>query len=211
MLALRRDNLKYVFAPVWWDEREVDQAAFDVNDNRQQKIVKDAQREQKEQAQRDLDDQRQRDKETSKTEIERKLRDKYGVKARGLKNTIHDLVSGVAETRVIDSDGIFPSYSVWMDRRFADHWETFDVNSEVADFGVVQWQRRPLDAIVVRSVIHQKNRILGKYEDRCYMFGLVDDEEFSMLRDSFAVDCSDVGVVSKWKIGKNFQSEWNAN
>jgi uncharacterized protein len=211
MPALRRDNLKYAFAPVWWSYEEVDQATFDVNDARQQEIIKKDQIKQQQQALDALTAQRARDKETQKTEIERRLREKNGVKARGVENDIHDLVSGVAEKRAIDRDGVFSSYSEWMDRRFADHWETFSVNSEIADFGLIQWQRRPLQAIVVMSVIHQKNRILGKYEDQCYMFGLVDDEEFNMWRESFAVDCTDGSFVSRWKIGKSFQSQWNAN
>jgi uncharacterized protein len=211
MPALRRDNLKYAFAPVWWSYEEVDQAAFDVNDARQQEIIKKEQIKQQQQALDALTAQRARDKETQKTEIERGLREKNGVRARGVENDIHDLVSGVAEKRAIDRDGVFSTYSEWMDRRFADHWETFSVNSEIADFGVIQWQRRPLQAIVVMSVIHQKNRILGKYEDQCYMFGVVNDEEFNMWREPFAVDCTDGSFVSKWKIGKSFESQWNAN
>jgi hypothetical protein len=61
------------------------------------------------------------------------------------------------------------------------------VSSDIADFGTVQWSGRSVDAIIVRSVIQQKNRILGKYEDRCYLFGLVDDREFTIRRDPIAV------------------------
>jgi hypothetical protein len=43
------------------------------------------------------------------------------------------------------------------------------------------------------------------------MFGLVDDREFTMQRDPFAVDCESGGAVSKWKVGEKFQSQWNAN
>jgi hypothetical protein len=41
---------------------------------------------------------------------------------------------------------------------------------------------------------------------------LVDDREFTMQRDPFAVECdSGVSTVNKWKIGEKFQSQWNAN
>jgi Family of unknown function (DUF6444) len=92
-----------------------------------------------------------------------------------------------------------------------NQWETYNVSSDVADFGTVQWNSRPLDAIIVKSTIQQKNRILGKYEDHCYMFGLVDDVEFGMERDPFVVDCESGSSVSKWKVGERFQSQWNAN
>jgi hypothetical protein len=89
-----------------------------------------------------------------KSEIERKLREANGTKARGLMNHIHDLVSGMAEKRPVDNGDLFPTYSKWLDRRFADQWETFNVSSDVADFGVVQWENRPLDAVVVKTIVH---------------------------------------------------------
>jgi hypothetical protein len=106
----------------------------------------------------------------------------------------------------------FPNFSDWLDKRFADQWETFNVSSDVADFGTVQWKGRPLDAIIVKSVVQQKNRILGKYGDYCYMFGLVDDPEFQMQRDQIALDCeSGQSTVVKWKVQEKFQSQWNAD
>jgi hypothetical protein len=92
------------------------------------------------------------------------------------------------------------------------NWETFNVTSDVADFGSVQWNGRPLDAIIVKSVIQQKNRVLGKYEDNCFMFGLVEDVEFAMQREPFSVACeSGNKVMTTWKVGKKFQSQWNAD
>ncbi len=53
---------------------------------------------------------------------------------------------------------------------------------------------------------------IGKYEDHCYMFGFVDDREFGMQREPFAVDCDGgIRAVSKWKVAEKFQSQWNAN
>jgi hypothetical protein len=157
-----------------------------------------------------LDIERIKNKENEKSEIERKLREANGAKARGLMNYIHDLVSAMAEKRPVEDANLFPAYSKWLDERFGDQWQTFNVSSEVADFGTVQWEQRPLTAVVVKTVVQQKNRILGKYDKRCYLFGYVDDEEFTMLRDPFALDCSDSGDLGKWKIGERFRSQWNA-
>ncbi len=41
-LALRRDNVNYAFAAVWWDGKDVDQATFDVRDKTEQEIRKKA-------------------------------------------------------------------------------------------------------------------------------------------------------------------------
>jgi hypothetical protein len=43
------------------------------------------------------------------------------------------------------------------------------------------------------------------------MFGLIDDVEFMMQRELFAVDCDGGSkFVNNWKIGKHFESQWNA-
>jgi hypothetical protein len=210
--ALRRDQIiKYSFAPVWFEVKDVEQATFDTNDARKQEILKKAEKNRADDAAKALELKRLQDQQSQKSEIERQLRQKNGVRARGLMNGIHDFVRGLAEKRLNDANNFFPNYSNWLERRFRDQWETFNVSSDVADFGTVQWNGRPVDAIVVRSVIQQKNRILGKYEDHCYMFGLVDDREFTMQRDPFSVDCESGSAVSKWKVGEKFQSQWNAN
>ena len=124
-------------------------------------------------------------------------------------NEIDDFIRELAEMRVSDTDHVFPTYSNWLNKRLGNQWETYNVSSAVADFGTVQWERRPLDAIIVKTVVMQKNRILGKYDTTCFMFGVVDDAEFQMRREPFAVDCNDVSYVNKWEIGKSFKSQWN--
>ena len=211
MLALGREKIKYELSAVWWDENDVAQATFDVNDKTQQEIRKQRELERQRQAEEVLQKERDKEKQNEKSELERKLREANGTKARGLMNYIHDLVSGMAQKRVVQNADLFPTYSDWLDQRFEDRWETFNVGSDVADFGVVQWEHRPLDAVIVKTIVQQRNRILGKYDDKCYLFGFVDDEEFNMLRDSFAVDCSNAWDVRKWKVGESFKSRWNAD
>ena len=211
MLALRNERIKYAFAPVWWDAKEVEQATFDAHDVVQQEILTKEDLARKQRDEQALQVQRDKDNENRKTEIERKFRAANGAKARGLMNYIQDLVSGMAQKRSVKDANLFPGYSRWLEQRFADQWEIFNVSSDVADFGQVQWQGRPLDAVVVKTIVHEKNRIIGKYEDRCYLFGFVNDDEFNMFRDAFALDCSDTTELSKWKVGERFQSRWNAD
>jgi hypothetical protein len=182
-----------------------------LHDATQQEVWKQQDLDRKRKAEEALQAERDKSKQNQKGETERNLREANGTKARGLMNYIHDLVSGMAEKRRVDNSDLFPTYSMWLDRRFADQWETFNVSSDVADFGGVQWENRTLDAVIVKTIVHQKNRILGRYEDRCYFFGFVADDEFDMLRDSFAVDCDDAPDLKKWKAAERFQSRWNAN
>ena len=211
MQALRREQIKYTFAPVWFEVKDVEQATFDMRDAREQEIRKQAEKDRALKEQQALEAKRLAEQQTQKNEIEKKLRQKNGPRARGLMDGISDFATGLAEKRLKDIKGLFPIYSNWLDSRFAHQWETFNVISDVADFGTVQWKGRPLDAIIVKSVIQQKNRFLGQYEDTCFLFGLVDDPEFQMQRDQIAVDCQQRQRVSKWKVGEQFESRWNAD
>jgi hypothetical protein len=83
------------------------------------------------------------------------------------------------------------------------------VNVELEDFGTVQWQNRTLDAIIVKSTIDQMNPILGKYDHPCYLFGIVDDSEFSVWRNPVDVECGNESSVRNWRIRQGFQTEWN--
>ena len=106
----------------------------------------------------------------------------------------------------------FPTVFKWLEARNEDHWETFDISSEIADYGNVQWHGRTMDGIIVRTLIQQKNRILGEYDKACFMLGLIDDQEFSMEREIFNEGCEDSGpVIERWKIGNSFASQWNAD
>jgi hypothetical protein len=159
-----------------------------------------------------LDDERRKNRENQKSAVEQKLREQNGVRARALMNDIQDYVRSLAEKGSPSKDALFSSYSNWLSKRFSDQWQTFEVSSDVADFGTVQWNGRTLDAIIVKTVIQQKNRILGQYSRDCFMFGLVDDVEFSMQREPFSVDCDNgVNSIKNWIVGKRFQSQWNAN
>jgi peptidoglycan hydrolase-like protein with peptidoglycan-binding domain len=208
-LALRRDNVNYTFAAVWWDGKDVDQATFDVRDKTEQEIRKKAELERAMKEQQALDEQRNKKMEADKTEKERQFRQKNGSRVRGLMNDVADFVKDLAEKRKNDTGGFFASYSNWLNSRFADQWETYNVNSDVADFGTVQWDRRPLDAVIVKAVIQQKNRILGRYEDKCFMFGVIFDPEFAMERDPVVADCKDEKSINRWQVGESFQSQWN--
>jgi tetratricopeptide (TPR) repeat protein len=211
MTALRREpQLTYAFAPVWWEQKDLDQAAFDVRDKAVQEQKKKEQADQERKDQEALENERARNKQMEKTEIERKMRAQNGVRARGLMNEIGEFVSELAEKRRMDKDRMLPNYSNWLDERFEEGWETFNVTSEVQDFGELKWQNRILDGIIVKTNVQQKNRVLGKYETRCFTFGLIDDVEFQMKRDRFAVPCNDVAFINSWKIGKDFHSGWNA-
>ncbi len=121
---------------------------------------------------------------------------------------MQEYVKALAEDRIDDTERRFPYYTSWLKHQLADQWETYNVTSAVADFGTVQWEGRSVDAIVIRSVLQQKNRILGKYDEACFLFAFVDDAEFTMERDRLAARCDNPDAVRTWKLGKHFSSQW---
>jgi hypothetical protein len=82
-----------------------------------------------------------------------------------------------------ETEGTFRDFSNWLNQQFDDQWETTDVRSDIDDYGTVQWNNRNLEGIMVRVTISQKNAIQGKQLNKCFVFGFVDDVEFSMWRD----------------------------
>jgi hypothetical protein len=149
--------------------------------------------------------------------LELRWREQYGPRARSYRDDIHRLVKDLAEKRSTKEESYFSVYSNWLRERFADQWETFEVTTDIADFGSVKWKGRQLDAIIVKSIIQQKNRIIGAYSRDCFVFGLIDDAEFAMQREVYSAACGSGDkvdqvdqVVREWKVGNEFQSLWNA-
>jgi hypothetical protein len=211
MLGLRREERKFRFSPVWFNEAQVAAAAFEAGDERKQRELREAEVRRLRDDQARLAKLRQEKNESEKTAVETRLRRDNAAPARALQDRIQTIVQLGAKNASSDLTQRFPTFANWVTKRTVDQWETFEVTSETADFGTVTWKGRTLDAAVVRSVVQQKNRILGQYDRACFLFGLVDDVEFKMERELFDVTCDGSGAfVEKWKMGNTFKSKWNA-
>ena len=214
MDALRRERKPYEFAPVWFETDNVANLSAEL-------IRKKDQQEIDKKAKKDLADKRNEQMQGQKTAIEAKLRKENGPRAQALRDRIHNLIHDLpkdaaekAEPRTVDAEhaveSLFPDYSAWLDKRLADQWETIEVTSDVDDFGVVQWNGRPLDGIIVKTMVKQKNRILGEYGAGCFLMGIVDDVEFSMQRDPITLQCNNnERPITNWKVRRQFKSKWN--
>ena len=210
MQALVRDKANFVFAPVWFSQEDLSQATFDIRDKQEQEILKQHEEDRKTQEAEALEQKRRQQREQDKTQLERQLRAENNVKAQGLLNEVQDFIQKLAQNRTIDNR--FPAFSSWLAQRFAEQWETFQISSDVADYGTAQWNGRALEAVMIRSIVQQKNRIIGKYSRDCFVFGFINDVEFAMEREFVATDC-DKGqtAIKKWTVGNQFKSEWNVN
>jgi hypothetical protein len=211
MLALLRDGKKYEFAPVWFSTDDVTTAG--TNEIKRRDAL-----EKKKTDQDNIDEALRRQQGAQKQVIEDRLRKENGPRARALRDQIDGVVKADAFKPLTDkprkptkTQGAFPTFASWLNQRFDDQWETTDVVSEIADYGKVQWNGRTLDGIIVQTTVTQKNRIKGAYDTSCFIFGMVDDDEFSMSRDMFGVPCGSGGpALDDWKSRREFRSLWNA-
>jgi hypothetical protein len=156
-VALRRDDRKYQFAPIWFSTDEVIEAGkeeikrLDRVDRAKSDGV-------------NIDDAARRQRGAEKQEIEEVLRRENGPRARALRDEVDRMVKADAFKPLTDkprvaaeTQGRFPTFTSWLNRCFDDQWETTEVVSEVADYGKVQWNGRTLDGIMVQTNVTQKN------------------------------------------------------
>ena len=211
MLALRRDGKKYEFAPIWFTTEDL--IAAGTNEIKRRDALEKAKADQN-----NINEAQRKQQEAQQQAIEGRLRSENGPRARALRDKIDGVVKVDAfkpltdkSRKATETQGPFPTFASWLNWRFDDQWETTDVVSEIADFGKVQWNRRTLDGIMVQTTITQKNRIKGVYEKSCFVFGMVDDDEFSMSRDMYGVQCdTSRPTLEDWKSRREFKSLWNA-
>ena len=52
--------------------------------------------------------------------------------------------------------------------------------------------------------------MLCEYKDACFIFGWINDTEFSMRREPAFAQCDDVAAIKAWQEGHQFKSEWLA-
>jgi hypothetical protein len=211
MLALRRDDKKYEFAPIWFSTDDVAGAGAEEL-KRQDQATREKEDEGK------IGEARRQENDAQKQTLESKLRKDNGPRARALMDKVDGVVKidalkplSTQPRKATETVALFPAFASWLNRRFDDQWETTGVMSEIADYGKVQWNGRTLDGIIVQTTVTQKNRIKGVYETSCVVFGMVDDDEFSMTRDMFGVQCgSSKSTLDDWKSKREFKSLWNA-
>ena len=91
-----------------------------------------------------------------------------------------------------------------------DHWEILTIDSGLEDFGTSNFKAREIDTVFSRITFHLKNRMLGELKDFCFIFGRINDADFSMRREPAYAKCDDEAAIKAWQEGHQFKSEWFA-
>ena len=84
------------------------------------------------------------------------------------------------------------------------------IDDELRDFGTSNFKNRALNTVFAQITLHLKNRMLGEFKNPCFIFGRINDDEFSMSREPAFATCDDEATIRTWQDGHQFKSEWFA-
>ena len=139
---------------------------------------------------------------------------------------VQDQLSGIVDTIFPDvtasgdkrGDGVFgkaaelfPAFARSYKQLTRDRWELETKSYAVEDFGDADWNRRKIEAVVIRAEFVLQNRPLERRDEVCFLLGAVIDAEFSYLRDTINLPCEDSeSDMKRWQVGSKFSSRWRA-
>ena len=139
------------------------------------------------------------------------LQQKFGSNAKAAAAALSSEIVAWTKDQNSEIAGFYPAYAAWLTDKLADHWEVTTIDSELRDFGASNFKNRTLDTVFAQITLHLKNRMLGEYEDPCFIFGRINDTEFSMSREPVFAKCDDEATIRAWQAGHRFKSEWLAS
>jgi hypothetical protein len=206
--AMSRDGIPFSFSSIWMTPAEINSADSLATEAQRLAEQQSTERAQKAADEAKLDAQRKADQSATSAAQELAFRNQYQGPAQGALASIVDDVKAWTTGQRGDVGSAYPEYAGWLNARFSDHWDVMTFNSELADFGTSNFKGRALDTAFARVKLRLKNRILGRYDDACFLFGRVIDTEFSMNREPLFAACEDEEAVKRWKDGHQFQSRW---
>ena len=206
--ALKRENIASSFANVWFSSAQVEAEEKRISaakaeeeraaQIRRQKVI-DAER---------LKAARNAVAAAKASSKQSELRKAYGASATAAAADLAKDVKEWTDNRSGRAGQMYPSFGTWLRDKLADHWEVMSFNHALADYGTSDWKGRALDTTFANVALKLRNRILGEYEDACFVFGNVNDAEFAMLREPFVARCDDIDAIATWKTGHSFASRW---
>ncbi|MBJ6124366.1 hypothetical protein [Microvirga splendida] len=220
--AMKRERLDYVVAPMWIDPLEIKAVLQAEATEVANAMAKEEEARKTLQQEATLLKQRILDEAAKRENIERDLQSRNHSFARAAQ----DRIAGVVDTFIAEvkasgdkrGDGVFggaaelfPAFVRSYKQMIRDRWELEAKSYSVEDFGDADWNRRKVEAVVIRAEFVLQNKPLGRRDEVCFLMGAVVDAEFSYLRDAITLPCKDSeSDVKRWQVGSKFSSRWKA-
>ena len=215
--ALTRNDIPYVFSTLWILPADVKREVAELAEKTRIAAQQETERAERNADQSRLESKRAADLSATQAAQQIALRQKFGDSAKAAADALSSEIAawtndpGTKDDQKRQIAIFYPSFASWLTDKLADHWEIMTIDTEVQDFGTSTFKSRALDTIFARITLHLKDRILGEYKDFCFIFGRINDTEFSMRREPVFAECDDEAAISTWQDGHQFKSEWFAS
>ena len=209
--ALMRNGMPYVFSSLWNLPEDVDREDASLAEKAAAALREENDRQQRNADQAHLLTIRQQDQTASQAAQQASLRAKFGESARAAAATLSSEIIAWLKDQSGEIGTFYPVFANWLSDELTDHWEIMTIDSGLEDFGSSDFKTRGVDTVFSRITLHLKNRMLGEYKDACFIFGRINDTEFSMRREPAFAQCDDEAAIKAWQEGHQFKSEWLAS
>ena len=206
--ALTRNAIPYLFSSLWSLPADVEREDAALAEKARIAAQEDTEREQRNADQSRLASVRAQDLGATQFAQQATLRQKYGDIAKGVAATLSSEIIAWTKDQSGQLAGFYPAYVAWLTDKLSDHWEIMTIDAGVQDFGTSNFKNRALNTVFARITLHLKNRMLGEYKDSCFIFGRINDDQFSMSREPAFAKCDDEAAIRTWQAGHQFKSEW---
>jgi len=207
-LALERNSIPYGFSGLWNLPDDIDREDALLADKAADALREENERQQRNADRQRLNDERRRDRDTARGADQEALRQKFGESAKAAAGALSSEIIAWTKDQNGQIGTFYPDFANWLADKFADHWEIVTIDSDVQDFGTAIFKTRPIDTVFSRITLHLKNRMLGEYKDSCFIFGRINDTEFSMWREPAYAKCDDEAAINAWQLAHEFKSRW---
>jgi hypothetical protein len=210
--GLQRDGTKYRFSSLWFAPETIESASEAIKAERAAAEKQTAERQRKQVEDARIAAMRAADEAATLSARQAASRQQYGAAATAAAARISTEVNAFTDApddQTLPAVHKYPGFAALFRDDLGDRWEKMSENAELADYGVADWKGRSLETVFSRVKIRLRNRILGDYKDRCYVFGQIDDVEFNMPREPIVLSCDDGADLAAWQTAHGFKSFWN--
>jgi hypothetical protein len=212
MTALRKDDTSYSVSSVWVTDEKVEAAQKSIEEHELAAQKQDQERKAKADASKKLMASIAKSEMETSRKKQEFLQSQYGKVAAARSADIATVVREGTESRPdwqqTTAFGQFPKFTSWVQNLIKVRWELQSFNSEVFDYGRARWKDRAMETAFTKITVRLRNRILGEYQDACFLFGRMNDSEFDMVRDTIEIGCGNDAELSSWKRVRGFESQW---
>ena len=101
----------------------------------------------------------------------------------------------------------YPSLVDSIEGKLKEGWELVSLSIEINDFGLGKYRNRLINTFIADINYKLRNNDLGEYSPNCSRVAIIDDLEFSRLREPEIKSC-DEGSMNTYKQKIDFQSTW---